>query len=160
MNDPNTMSGNEAADESLRRAEAAIAAGEQQPPPGDASQSALVPIKPVEPNPFIVGAIQGALLKGLVISKKIGWSSPAIGPIEEGGEPLMSETKWVGLVTDATAKIVAKRFPTLNDAASDEFTLLAIFVPWFVVNLVGMFMRKPNVKQETKDAVEAAGQAA
>jgi hypothetical protein len=137
-----TKSGDDGA-ESLRRA---TEAQEEIPKPAEPAQ---VEVVAVVPNPWIVQALGKLTTDGLALSRKAGWSSPA-------APPLLSEEKWVEIVSQSTAVIVARRFPRLNDEGSEEFVLLALFLPWFATNLIGMLWKMYQLKKHPELAQAAA----
>lgn len=139
-NDLNLTPGDTDAAESLRRAI------EAETPVVEEQQEVAAPAV-VEPNPFLVSMIGGLVAKGLDLSKAAGWSTPAV---DAAG---LTEDKWKQTVTECTSRIVARRFPRLNQEVSEEFTLLVLVGPWLIINLFGMFLSKK--KEKALPVVEA-----
>jgi hypothetical protein len=139
------MSGDVDAAESLRRALAA----EEQVETAEVKQVAAEVVP--KPNPFIAGAIGGLVAKGLLISKQLGWSSPA-------APPLLTEEEWKANVTHCASIVIARRFPRLNDEASEEFVLLVLLGSWIGMNMGGMLWDRffPKKKPEAAEVTKAA----
>lgn len=137
-NSPNGAGVNDDGAESLKRA--LEAEREEQIGEQPAAEPIIPEVVP-KPNSFVTQAIAQLVDRGLALSQKAGWSSPAAPPV-------LTEEKWKEVVSHSAAVVLARRFPRLTDEASEEFALLVFVGPWLVTNLLGMLWRAKKRPQQ------------
>jgi len=79
----------------------------------------------LEPSPFLLQTVAQIVDKGVKLSKVAGWPGPAV-------EGVFSEEEWQVSVTNYSAIVIQKRWPTLADQATPEVALLVLLLPWAI----------------------------
>lgn len=127
----------------MERAAAAEAADSPQPESG-----AIVPEVVVEPSPELLQISNALVLKGLKLSESAKIPLPFGVP-----EPFSLET-WASVHSQALAKVAVKRLPWLNNAVSDEFTVLFGFGSWALAIIARFVTQKYFAKKEPEPKPE------
>lgn len=93
------------------------------------------------PSAFLLQTVGQLVGKGVELSKHFGWSGPGV-------EGVFTEAEWQTSVTNYSAIVIQRRWPTLANECSEEVALLVLLIPWLFWSVPQIF--KLVFKRESK----------